>query len=453
MYKGSERISWRRAVSVYRGPLMARIFLLGALSGFPWVLIGAMLTFWLSDAGIQRSGIGLFGLVFVAYALNLLWAPLVDAFPGPGAKGRFGRRRGWILAMQGMILALLVLLSLLDPAEQDHLYFIAIVALCIALAGATQDVAIDALRIELIAASEPARMAAGAAMSTAGWWGGYGFGGALALSLVDLLQPIFPERHWQATYLLQMLPIALGMLLLYLFVPEPADRRRGLPPQDGGDILLSALGLYLRPVLAFLNRYGLRIGLALLGIVFLFKIGESFLGRMSLLFYKEIGFSRSEIALYAKFPGTLTYVLFALLGGIFSARYGLLRGLFLGGLAMAGTNIFFAVLAWHPVPWLFTLAVVSDQFTTAVSTVAFVAFLSQLCDKVHTATQYAALASLGNLGRTTLAASSGFLVDGLEGDWGLFFILTALMVLPSLALLLAVRRRLALVLTGGAVRF
>lgn len=450
MHKNNDRLSWRQALAAYRGPLMARIFLLGALSGFPWVLIGAMLTLWLSEAGIQRSGVGLFGLVFVAYALNLLWAPLVDAFPGPGAHRGPGRRRGWILTMQGIILVFLVALSLLEPAE--HLYLIALGALGIALAGATQDVVIDALRIEMVAASDPEKMAAGAAVTTAGWWASYGFGGALAFYLVDRLEPFLSGNHWQVVYLLQGVLIALGMLLLYLFVPEPEDRRKPAPAGADG-IFLPALRLYLQPVLAFLGRYGLRIGLAILGVVLLFKVGEAFLGRMSLLFYREIGFSRSEIALYAKVPGTLTYVLFALLGGIFSARYGLLRAIFLGGLAMAGTNLLFAVLAWHPVAWLFALAVVADQFTTAVSTVAFVAFISQLCDKVYAATQYAALASLGNLGRTTLAASAGFVVDGLDGNWGLFFILTALMVLPSLALLLAVRKRIAPALAGGAVRF
>ena len=173
---------------------------------------------------------------------------------------------------------------------------------------------------------------------------------------------------------------------------------------------------------------------------------------MSLVFYKEVGFSISEIGLLSGGLGTVTVCVFAVFGGFFNARYGLFRGIILGGVAMAATNFLFAALAENPERWLFVVAVVADQFTTAVSTVAFVAFLSQLCDRAHTATQYAALASLGNLSRTTLAAASGALVDGLGGDWPLFFVLTVLMVSPSLVVLFFVRKRVGPLLAGATTK-
>ena len=207
--------------------------------------------------------------------------------------------------------------------------------------------------------------------------------------------------------------------------------------------------LYVRPVAGFVSQYKLKLSLLLLAFIFFFKIGEAFLGRMSVVFYKEAGFSISDIGLISGGLGTITVCIFAIFGSAINARYGLFRGVLIGGIAMASTNILLACLAFYPERWLFAVAAVADQFTTSVSTVAFVAFLSQLCERRYAATQYAALASLGNLSRTTLAASSGLLVDALGGNWFLFFIITALMVLPSLAILVFNRARLAPVMSGG----
>ncbi|NNC55476.1 MAG: hypothetical protein HKO07_07130 [Pseudomonadales bacterium] len=191
------------------------------------------------------------------------------------------------------------------------------------------------------------------------------------------------------------------------------------------------------PLLAFFKRNGLQLALALLTFILLFKIGEAFLGRMSLVFYREIGFSNSDIAYYSKLVSWAVTVVFSLLSGAFVARFGVLRGLFIAGLAMSASNLMFAWLAVAgPVKSLFAAAVVVDGFTSAWSTVAFVAFLSSLCDRNYTATQYALLASLGTLGRTLFASGSGQLVDWLQGNWALFFILTALAVIPSLIILL-----------------
>ena len=435
---------WGAALSVYRDARMARILLLGAMSGLPQVALLSMLALWLQESGFSRTDIGLVGAVAAVYAVNVAWAPLVDGIRLPWLADRFGRRRAWLVLMQLLIVASLVALALLDPSRE--LPWVVAAALMLAVGGATQDVVIDAVRIEQFAPRESRKVGAGSAMATSGWWIGYGAGGALALSAVDRMQGAVVAWAWAGGYLL-LAAVTLVLLAFFLqLVPEPAG---AVAPRARRTRLAQAWEWYARAVGDFLRRYGVRLSLWLLLAIFLFKIGEAFLGRMSLLFYTEIGFSKSDIALYAKGYSTVTMVAFAILGSLINARYGVLRGLVIGGVSMAATNLLFALLAHYPEQWLFAVAVVADQFTTAISTVAFVAFLSQLCDRTSTATQYAALASLGTLSRTTLAAGSGAMVDGLGGDWPLFFILTSLMVLPSLAMLLWHRRRLAPFLEGA----
>ena len=197
------------------------------------------------------------------------------------------------------------------------------------------------------------------------------------------------------------------------------------------------------PLSSFFRKNGLSMALTLLGFIFLFKIGEAFMGKMSLIFYKEIGFSKSDIAFYSKGLGWITTVVFTILGGFLAIRSGTVKALLFAGIAMAATNVMFSILAWTgKSEWLFALAVLLDDIAAAFATVAFVTFISILVDRTYTATQYALLASIGTMGRTTLASSSGALVDWLNGDWGLFFIITALMVIPSLILLWFIRRHI-----------
>ena len=177
--------------------------------------------------------------------------------------------------------------------------------------------------------------------------------------------------------------------------------------------------------------------------VFLFKIGEAFLGRMSLVFYKEIGFSKGDIAIYSKALGWITTIVFTLIGGAIAMRSGIIKTLIIAGIAMSATNILFSILAWvGPSKVLFAFAVIIDDLAAAFATVAFVSFISLLVDRSFTATQYALLASVGTAGRTLLASSSGAMVDGLGGDWGLFFMITAIMVIPSLICLLIIRNKI-----------
>ena len=541
--------------SIYLDKRMLRILLLGAISGFPWVLIGSSLSLWLKEEGLSRSTIGWAGLIFAVYAFNYLWAPLIDRFQVPYLTKKLGHRRGWIVLMQIAILTCLVTWSFINPTE--NLALLITVGLVIAIASATQDITVDALRIEQIGEHESKSMAAGAAMAVVGWWSGYKLGGVIALFTAQYLENIGITNYWQITFLILGVVVIL-MNIGLMFVHEPLNNKRQknqtksdksikkdlsstkknylkilgiilltfstleLLPEfsktkdlfpflpltilhylvistiTGGliylyskrntlvftlsflvfvffykvllsfiivSLILGILGITLLnidrnwgkkssnwisgkiggPMVTFFKRNGLSVAIGILSFIFLFKIGEAFLGRMSIVFYKEIGFSKGDIAIYSKTLGWITTVIFTLLGGLFVIRSGVLKAMFLTGILMAATNLLFTALAWSDKSeLLFAVAVIFDDIAAAFATVAFVAFISLLVDRTYTATQYALLASIGTAGRTTLASSSGALVDWLNGDWGVFFILTAIMVIPSLICLWFIKDKLKL---------
>ena len=442
--------------SIYLDRRMLKILLLGSISGFPWVLIGSSLSLWLKEDGLSRSTIGWAGLIFSVYAFNYLWAPLIDRIRIPYLTKKIGHRKGWIVLMQFLILFSLVLWSIINPS--DNLALVISVGLLIAVASATQDITVDALRIEQIGENEGKSMAAGAAIAVVGWWTGYKLGGVISLFSAEYLQKAGFENYWQLTFLiLGILVILMNIGLLFVNEEDGLDRKK--KQRENDSLILSKLkrvnfltifvtwisGTIAGPIISFFKKNGFSIAIGILCFVFLFKIGEAFLGRMSIIFYKEIGFSKSEIAIYSKTLGWITTVIFTLLGGLLVIRSGVLKAMFLAGILMAGTNLLFSVLAWsEKSEILFAIAVIFDDIAAAFATVAFVAFISLLVDRAYTATQYALLASIGTAGRTTLASSSGALVDWLNGDWGIFFILTAIMVLPSLMILWVIKNKLRL---------
>tara|TARA_Y100001970_G_scaffold284651_1_gene402452 strand:+ start:77 stop:1447 length:1371 start_codon:yes stop_codon:yes gene_type:complete len=442
--------------SVYFDRRMLRILLLGIISGFPWVLIGSSLSLWLKEDGLSRSTIGWAGLIFAVYAFNYLWAPLIDRIRIPWLTEKIGHRRGWIVTMQFIILISLACWYLADPTT--NLALVITIGLIIAIASATQDITVDALRIEQIGENEGSSMQAGAAMAVVGWWTGYKLGGVIALNAAEFFENLGFENYWQITFLVLGVVIILCNIAL-MFVHEPAPTERQESQRKTDEMIEEKLGSVNfatkfvawisgtigGPIISFFKKNGFKIALGILGFVFLFKIGEAFLGRMSIIFYKEIGFSKSDIAIYSKGLGWITTVVFTLLGGLFAIRSGVIKAMFVSGILMASTNILFSVLAWSgKSEWLFAVAVIFDDMAAAFATVAFVAFISMLVDRTYTATQYALLASIGTAGRTTLAASSGALVDWLNGDWGIFFIITAIMVIPSLILLWSIKNKLKL---------
>jgi PAT family beta-lactamase induction signal transducer AmpG len=442
--------------SVYFDRRMVKILLLGAISGFPWVIIGSSLSLWLKEDGLSRSTIGWAGLIFAVYAFNYLWAPIIDRVRIPWLTNKIGHRRGWIVLMQAVILICLVCWSLINPTA--NLALVISIGLIIAIASATQDITVDALRIEQIGEHEGKSMQAGAAMAVVGWWTGYKLGGVVALNAAEFFQEIGFENYWQITFLiLGIIIIACNIGLMFINETLSTDRnssqklREKLIEQKLGvsNIITKSAawiaGTVVGPVSSFFKKNGFNIALAILAFIFLFKIGEAFLGRMSVIFYKEIGFTKSDIALYSKGLGWITTVIFTLLGGLFAIRSGVIKAMFISGILMASTNLLFSVLAWSgKSELLFAIAVIFDDMAAAFATVAFVAFISMLVDRTYTATQYALLASIGTAGRTTLAASSGALVDWLNGDWGIFFILTAIMVIPSLIFLYMIKDKLNL---------
>ena len=498
--------------AVYLDKRMLRILLLGAISGFPWVLIGSSLSLWLKEEGLSRSTIGWAGLIFAVYAFNYLWAPIIDrvnkfsqiigfalilfAITLPISSlfsnlefnfsyyyvlrslffvimgGIFlrtnlfsklnelstylGHRRTWIISMQFIILICLICWYFVTPTA--NLSLVITIGLIIAIASATQDITVDALRIEQIGEDESKSMAAGAAMAVVGWWSGYKLGGVIALFTAQYLENIGIINYWQITFLILGIMVIL-MNICLMFVHEPSSADRQLKQKETDELIQNKLGsknvittftVWIGstlggPVISFFKKNGFSVAVGILSFIFLFKIGEAFLGRMSIVFYKEIGFSKGDIAIYSKTLGWITTVIFTLLGGLFVIRSGVLKAMFVAGILMAATNLLFTVLAWSDKSeLLFAVAVIFDDIAAAFATVAFVAFISLLVDRTYTATQYALLASIGTAGRTTLASSSGALVDWLNGDWGVFFIITAIMVIPSLICLWFIKDKLKL---------
>ena len=452
----NKKQSLSETFSIYLDKRMFKILLLGAISGFPWVLIGSCLSLWLKEDGLSRSTVGWAGLIFAVYAFNYLWAPLIDRIQIPYLTKKLGHRRGWIVSMQIIILLALVSWSLINPSQ--NLTLIITFGLIIAIASATQDITVDALRIEQINENEKKSMAAGAAMVVVGWWSGYKLGGLVALFTAQYFENKGIINYWQLTFLVMGIIITL-MNIGLMFVHETISIDKGDKQKEADKLIENFIGsqntltksiswisgTISGPVISFFKKNGFSIAIGILGFVFLFKIGEAFLGRMSIIFYKEIGFSKSDIAIYSKSLGWITTVIFTLLGGLFVIRSGVLKAMFLAGVLMASTNLLFSFLAWNEKSeLLFAIAVIFDDIAAAFATVAFVAFISLLVDRTYTATQYALLASIGTAGRTTLASSSGALVDWLNGDWGIFFILTALMVIPSLICLWFIKDKLKL---------
>ena len=444
------------SLKLYLDKRMKRIFLFGFISGFPWVLIGSALSLWLKENDLSRSTIGWAGLIFGVYAINFLWAPLVDRLKIPYLSKIIGHRKSWIISMQIIILISLILWSTLSPNE--NLWLIILVGLGIAISSATQDITIDALRIEQINESETKTMAAGAAIQVVGWWTGYKIGGVISLMTAEYFQQLGFENYWQLSFLVLGLIVMISSVALF-FVPEKSSYLRTSIQKEKdkkffnkfkikNQLTKSLAWLYgtvVNPLISFFKKNSMGVAIGLLSFIFLFKIGEAFLGRMSIIFYKELGFSKTDIALYSKGIGWITTITFTLLGGLFAIRMGLFKAMLISGIIMSLTNLMFSVLAWvGSSEILFAFTVLVDDLAAAFATVAFVAFISALVDRTYTATQFALLASIGTAGRTLFASSSGALVDWLNGDWGTFFIITAVMVIPSLLCLIAIKKKLKL---------
>lgn len=433
-----------RLIAPYRDARMATLLALGFSSGLPAPLVFTNLSIWLRDEGVSRTDIGLFALVATPYAINFLWAPLVDRMPLPFFTARLGRRRGWTLAMQLLLVVAIAVLAQAQPAA--NLYAVALAALFVTFVSATQDVVIDAYRIDVL---EPERYGAGSAAAIWGWHlGGTLVGGAGGLYLAQVF-------GWNTAYLALAAAVCVGIVAI-LLAPEPAARASSdtlarearvsaLIHRAGwlrGRLADAAAWFYaaaVAPFADFMRRDG---WLLILTFIVVFKFGDALLGRMSGVFYRELGFDLVQIAEVMKVYGFIANGLGVLAGGVLVARLGLFRALLLAGVLAAATNLTYSWLAMSGQdPLVFRIVVITDNFTSGLATVAFVAYLSSLCNVAYTATQYALLASFGNLGRIWLSAASGWMVDSLEGNWAVFFALTAAIALLGLPLLLVLMRR------------
>jgi MFS transporter, PAT family, beta-lactamase induction signal transducer AmpG len=436
--------SLRRLLEPYKDRRMATLLALGFSSGLPAPLVFANLSIWLRDEGVSRTDIGLFALAATPYAINFLWAPLVDRLRLPYFTARFGRRRGWMLFTQICLILAIVLLSGAQPSV--NLSAVALSVLFVTFISATQDVVIDAYRIDVLA---PEQYGAGSAAAIWGWHlGGTLIGGAGGLYLAQVF-------GWNTAYLFLAAGVGIGMLAV-LLSPEPPCR----PPAETlereaqvtellrqvswlrGWLSEAAAWLYAAVVAPFVDFMKRRGWLLVLVFIVVFKFGDALLGRMSGVFYRELGFSLTQIAEVMKVYGFIANGIGVLAGGVLVARLGLFRALLIAGLLAAATNLTYSWLAISGNdPLVFRIAVISDNFTGGLATVAFVAYLSSLCNVAYTATQFALLASAGNLGRIWMSASSGWMVDALEGDWAVFFAITAGIALLGLPLLLILMRR------------
>ena len=442
--------SFRESFKEYLDRRILIIFIFGIASGFPWVLWGSAMTAWLKESGLTRSAIGVFGTVAAAYSFHFLWAPFVDRVPFPILSRLLGQRRGWIMGLQIPLALATLAIAFTHPAESVK--WTGILALVIAFCSATQDISISAYRIEIVPREETTKLSHASAAETAGWWTGYALLGAIPFFLADR-----PGWTWNRIYMLlaaMWLPIMATVLLAregrqhrrrFAEAEEKYERVLAQKVAPGRWARLMAwLGVtVVEPVREFFQRTGPKLGISLLLFLLLFKLGEAFLGRMSIVFYKEVGFTDAQIGTYSKLMTALVTIVCSMLGGMLNARIGIIKGLIVGGIAMAASNLMFSWIAMvGPDTRLYLATVIVDGFTGAMSTVAFVAFISYFTSHTYTGTQYALLASVGTLGRTLLSGASGFIVDALHGNWALFFVITSVMVVPSLILLVYVGRLL-----------
>ncbi|MFT4749359.1 MAG: PAT family beta-lactamase induction signal transducer AmpG [Pseudohongiellaceae bacterium] len=437
------KLSFLDSLAQLRDKRFLAIFLFGFCSGFPWVLHGSVLTLWMQQSGLSRSMIGYVGAIATVYAINWTWAPLVDRLRIPYLHERLGQRRSWIMLGQFLLAVFVLALSFADP--RINLPLVSLLALGIALVSATLDISIDAYRITIFKPEEmDSKMPFAAAMSTVGWFAGYGFiGGAIALALGGETIGLSWSEVYRVVAVFYF--VIMGLVLL---TPVPEDESVVAASQESSDtdslpLINRIYGFILEPFVEFFRRCGFKLALSILLFLVVFRLGEAMLGRMSLVFYVELGFTTDQISFYQKFFGGLMTAGFSLLGAVINTRYGVIKGLFVAGVAMAAANLLFALLAViGPNVGLFMVTLLVDNFFQAFSTVAAISFISYFTSRTHTGTQYAMMSSISNFGKTTLAAGSGAIVDFLNGEWAVFFVLTTLMVIPGLCLLVWVGRLL-----------
>jgi len=425
----ASRPSIGETVSVYLKRRVLIVMFLGFSSGLPLALSGSTLLIWMTEAGVNLGAIGLFALVGTPYTLKFLWAPLIDALDVPVLSRRFGRRRGWLLLSQFLLIAAIVILGCCDPAASA--FGVAAGALMVATASATQDIVVDAFRVESLSESE---QAAGMASYVAAYRIGMLASTAGALFLVSGFETLVGfggHAAWSAGYAVMAAFVLTGVATtLYAAEPEKSAAADAAHAREDkrARIVEAALGAFSE----FLSR---DFALVALAFVVLFKFTDALSGAMTAPFVIDLGFSRNEYAAIIKGVGLAATLIGGFAGGFLARAVSLPASLWIGGTLQALANLAFS---WQAVVglnagWL-TFAIVVENFTSAVGTVIFIGYLSAVCrNPLHTATQYALLTALAAFGRTYLSAAAGFIAAA--AGWAWFFAICAAAGLPALALL------------------
>jgi PAT family beta-lactamase induction signal transducer AmpG len=418
--------SWAATFKVYLEPPTLRMLVLGFSAGLPLLLVLGTLSFWLREAGIDRTTIGYLSWVGLAYAFKWVWAPLVDRVPIPPLTHWLGRRRSWLLLSQLAIMAGLVAMSFNDP--QLALRPVVLSALAVAFGSATQDIALDAFRIE---SAGTERQAALAAAYQTGYRLAMIWAGAGTLWLAARAEASggasYQHGAWQIAYLAMAASMLPGMVTV-LLSPEPIKLVMPVT-RNAADWLRGAL---VEPFADFLRRYQWQAAL-ILALIAIYRISDVVMGIMANPFYVDMGYSKDEVAAVTKIFGVVMTLAGAFVGGVLSMRLGVMRVLMLGAVLSAATNLLFAVLSTrgHDVTALI-LVISADNLASGIASAAFIAYLSSLTNVNYSATQYALLSSVMLLLPKFLAGYSGRYVDAF--GYQNFFIATALLGLPVLLL-------------------
>jgi PAT family beta-lactamase induction signal transducer AmpG len=425
------RPSFRDAVAVYCKRRVLIVLFLGFASGLPLALSGSTLLFWMAEIGVNLKTIGLFALVATPYTLKFLWAPITDALDVPVLARLLGRRRGWLMLTQLALIAAIIVLGSTDPIAAPGL--MAVGALAVAAVSATQDIVIDAFRVESLEESE---QAAGAAAYVAGYRVAMLVSSAGLFFIVTGFQKYgFSEgAAWSAGYM-TMAALGLVGIVTTLLAAEPAKSRTANAAHGRETPLQRLTATVTGAFTDFFLRQGFVTAIVVMIFVILFKLTDALAGVMTGPFAVDLGFTRVEYATIIKGIGFAATIAGGFAGGALAKTYSLPVSLWISGVLQAAANLAFAWQATvgHDLAWL-TFAITVENFTSSIGTVIFVAYISTLCrNPLHTATQYALLTALAAVGRTYLSAGAGYLASAT--GWQMFFVICALAGIPGLLVL------------------
>jgi PAT family beta-lactamase induction signal transducer AmpG len=421
--------SWREAFAIYKHPRVIAIFFLGFAAGLPLLLVFSTLSAWLSEMNISRSTIGFFGWVGITYSVKVFWAPIVDRIALPFLTRKLGQRRSWMLLAQVLIALGLLMMSQINP--QTQLIALALVSVGVAFASATQDIALDAYRIEAVIPEYQGAMSAS-----------YIFGYRVALLVAGAGALLIAESwSWSQAYLSMSVLMLVGVItVLIISEPQLFDREIIVKGKNYTERVINWFKeAVIVPFVDFFRRNG-HFAITILCLIAVYRLSDITMGIMANPFYLDLGFTKGDIAKIGKVYGFAMTLLGAFLGGLMVVRFGIFRPLIAGAVLVAVTNILFAKLSLvgADISWL-TLVISADNISGGFANSAFIAYLSSLTNRTYTATQYALFSSLMTLPGKFISGFSGIVVDSFS--YFHFFIYAALLGIPAVLLCVYLYRK------------